>query len=98
MTRELTRYCPECGSVGGNPAGPACCPDHAAAMMVSPEIAKQARRGFESLYLEGFGQHEEMPKPGEPAVCEVCRHPERIGENGENVCTMCGSRLVMVRP
>ena len=39
---------------------------------------------------------ETMPVPHACAVCVDCRHAERIGENGENVCALCGGRLEML--
>lgn len=42
------------------------------------------------------GENRAMPVPHACAICVDCRHPERIGENGENVCTLCGGRLDML--
>lgn len=39
------RYCPECGSVGGN-KDRRCCPDRGKAAFIPEEIARQARAGF----------------------------------------------------
>lgn len=32
--------------------------------------------------------------PGTPAACSDCAFPQRIGENGEDVCSMCSGQLV----
>jgi hypothetical protein len=42
------RYCPECGSVGPVPKDKRdCCPDGNRAVTVPPEVAEQARAGFQ---------------------------------------------------
>lgn len=43
---ELVRYCPQCSSIGEPPATAlTCCPEHAECY-VTPDIAKQAAKGF----------------------------------------------------
>lgn len=51
-SRRLVRYCFECGHVGEvGPNHVSCCPD-GRSDYVRPEIAEQAKAGFQRLYLE----------------------------------------------
>lgn len=66
-TRELVRYCFECGCVGEVPkTAISCCPDNNRAFYVPAELAEQARAGFKlaiQRYQESRWTDDKAPEP-----------------------------------